>query len=129
MNPDDEQRHAHDIALRVFAVVSTKWALRVLEEIDSGRHRFRELHRAVQGISFKMLTQTLRDLENHGLITRFDHHTPNPHVDYTLTTPGTELLTTVHTLCTWSRTHLDHLLATPAHRPEPTDQPDVIGPR
>ncbi|MFF3573159.1 winged helix-turn-helix transcriptional regulator [Nocardia jiangxiensis] len=117
MNPDDEQqRRARDIAVRVFAVVSTKWGLRVLEEVGDGRHRFRELHRAIEGISFKMLTQTLRELENHGLISRFDHHTANPHVDYTLTEAGIGLVETVHGLCTWSRTHLDRLLDTPAYQ-------------
>lgn len=117
MIPDDEdQRRARDIAVRVFGAVSTKWGLRVLEEVGSGRSRFRELHRALEGISFKMLTQTLRELENHGLISRFDHHTANPHVDYTLTEAGIGLVETVHGMCTWSRTHLDRLIDTPAHR-------------
>ncbi|WP_225729326.1 MULTISPECIES: helix-turn-helix domain-containing protein [unclassified Nocardia] len=112
----EEERLGQDVALRVFAAVSTKWGLRVLEEVAAGRHRFRELHRAVDGISYKMLTQTLRELESHGLLTRFDHHTANPRVDYTLTAAGAGLVETVHTLCVWSRTHLDQLLTAPAHR-------------
>ncbi|AHH16846.1 putative transcriptional regulator, HxlR family [Nocardia nova SH22a] len=113
-----DERQARDIALRVFAAVSTKWGLRVLEEIGPGR-RFRELHRAVDGISHKMLTQTLRDLENHGLITRYDHGTANPHVDYTLTSAGRDLVDTVYGMCEWSRSYLDRLAEAPAHRTEP----------
>ncbi|MQY28404.1 winged helix-turn-helix transcriptional regulator [Nocardia aurantia] len=112
------ERAARAIALRVFAAVSTKWGLRVLEEIAGGRTRFRELHRAIDGISFRMLTLTLRELEHNGVLTRYDHHTANPRVDYALTEAGTQLLATVHGLCGWSRTHLDSLLTAPAHRPE-----------
>ncbi|MFI6215248.1 winged helix-turn-helix transcriptional regulator [Nocardia brasiliensis] len=113
----DEAELARDVARRVFAAVSTKWSLRVLEEVGAGRYRFRELHRAVEGISYKMLTQTLRELEKHGLLSRFDHHSANPRVDYSLTPAGAELVATIHALCGWSRTHLDELLTAPAHRP------------
>ncbi|MEV6279971.1 helix-turn-helix domain-containing protein [Nocardia sp. NPDC051832] len=113
-NHEDEQ--ARDIALRVFAVVSTRWGLRVLEEVQSGHRRFRELHRAIEGISHKMLTQTLRALETHGLIARYDHRTANPRVDYWLTAAGTQLLATIYGLCEWSKAHLDGLLDAPAHR-------------
>lgn len=123
LGEDDEERHARDIALRVFAAVSTKWGLRVLEEIGAGRNRFRELHRAVDGISYKMLTRTLRDLENHGLIARYDHGTANPRVDYSLTEAGARLVDTIHTLCDWSRTHLDSLFDAPANRAGPRTSP------
>ncbi|WP_280506276.1 winged helix-turn-helix transcriptional regulator [Nocardia farcinica] len=77
----------------------------------------------VDGISYKMLTQTLRDLENHGLVDRHDHATANPRVDYTLTEAGTRLVTAIHTRCGWSRTHLDHLLGAPAHSDRPATAP------
>ncbi|WP_431937740.1 winged helix-turn-helix transcriptional regulator [Nocardia grenadensis] len=48
------------------------WGLRVLEEIDAGHHRFRELHRPVAGISHTMLAKTLRELEHHGLKSRYE---------------------------------------------------------
>ncbi|KAA8880457.1 helix-turn-helix transcriptional regulator [Nocardia colli] len=117
MHDDDEQR-ARQIALGVFAMVSTKWGLQVLTEVGTGR-RFRELHRAVDGISYKMLTHTLRELENHGLITRFDYGTANPRVEYSRTDAGTSLVHTVHSLCEWSRSHLDRLLDAPAYRTGP----------
>ncbi|WP_439030189.1 winged helix-turn-helix transcriptional regulator [Gordonia terrae] len=105
-----EQR-ARELARSVFAVVSTKWGLTVLEEMLQRPRRFRELKRSIGTISDKVLTQTLRDLEAHGLVHRDDHRSANPRVDYTLTDAGRDLVTTVHGLCDWSRSHLDDLLA------------------
>ncbi|OUC80708.1 winged helix-turn-helix transcriptional regulator [Gordonia lacunae] len=105
---------ARQLARSVFAVVSTKWGLTVLEEVGRRPRRFRELRRSIGTVSDKVLTQTLRDLEAHGLIHRHDHRSANPRVDYTLTDAGRDLVTTVHGLCDWSRAHLDVLLDAPA---------------
>ncbi|PKZ62867.1 transcriptional regulator [Gordonia terrae] len=107
------EEQAREVARSVFAVVSTKWGLTVLEEIRQGPRRFRELKRSIGTISDKVLTQTLRDLEAHGLIHRHDHRSANPRVDYTLTDAGRDLVATVHGLCDWSRAHLDDLLEAP----------------
>ncbi|MDR7168001.1 DNA-binding HxlR family transcriptional regulator [Nocardia kruczakiae] len=48
--------------------------------------------------------------EQAAAVARYDHHTPNPRVDYSLTPAGRDLLATVHQLCTWSRAHLRELL-------------------
>ncbi|RDI56024.1 winged helix-turn-helix transcriptional regulator [Nocardia mexicana] len=114
---DGDEQTSRGIAWQALGVVSTKWGLRILEEIHGGHHRFRELHRAVDGISYKMLTQTLRELETHALVSRYDHRTANPRVDYHLTEAGTALVHTIHELCTWSRTHLNDLLTAPIHHP------------
>ncbi|WP_280339620.1 winged helix-turn-helix transcriptional regulator [Nocardia neocaledoniensis] len=111
----DRQTQAAAVARRIFATLSTKWALTVIEAIGLGERRFAELHRSVDGISYKMLTQTLRGLEADGIVARHDHQSANPRVDYSLTAAGIDLLTTVHALCAWSRTHLEALLeANPA---------------
>jgi len=107
------EERAHQLARSVFAVVSTKWGLTVLEEVGRRPRRFRELRRSIGTVSDKVLTQTLRDLEAHGLIHRHDHRSANPRVDYTLTDAGRDLVTTVHGLCAWSRAHLDDLLGAP----------------
>ncbi|MFE0752122.1 winged helix-turn-helix transcriptional regulator [Gordonia sp. NPDC058843] len=104
---------ARQLARSVFAVVSTKWGLTVLEEVGRRPRRFRELRRSIGTVSDKVLTQTLRDLEAHGLVHRHDHRSANPRVDYTLTDAGRDLVTTVHGLCDWSRAHLDDLLDAP----------------
>lgn len=107
----EQQAQAAGVARRVFATLSTKWALTVIEAIGTRERRFAELHRSVDGISYKMLTQTLRGLEADGIVARQDHRTANPRVDYSLTPAGIDLLTTVHELCSWSRAHLKSLVA------------------
>ncbi|MFE7740965.1 winged helix-turn-helix transcriptional regulator [Nocardia sp. NPDC057455] len=107
---ESEQRRAEAVARRVFAALSTKWALRVLEEIGDHERRFGELHRSIEAISHKMLTETLRSLEREGLVARRDHHTANPRVEYSLTLAGEELLRLVHGMCAWSRAHLAGLM-------------------
>ncbi|MFI2284900.1 winged helix-turn-helix transcriptional regulator [Nocardia beijingensis] len=105
-----EEQQARAVALRVFAALSTKWALRVLEQIGDGERRFGELHRSMDGISYKMLAETLRALEREGLVARRDHRTANPRVEYSLTAAGGELLRLVHGMCAWSRAHLAELM-------------------
>ncbi|GAB2712258.1 hypothetical protein GCM10027089_40110 [Nocardia thraciensis] len=113
-----------------------------MEEIHDGRHRFHELHRAVEGISYKVLTRTLREPEYHALVSRYDHHTANPRVDNRLTEAGTALVETIHELCGWSRTHLNdcspHRSTAPAtdpgldltrDRPGRRSRPYVLPPR
>ncbi|MFD8246806.1 winged helix-turn-helix transcriptional regulator [Nocardia sp. NPDC059691] len=107
---ETEEQQARALARRVFAALSTKWALRVLEEIGDGERRFGELHRSIEGVSYKMLTETLRSLEREGLVARRDHHTANPRVEYSLTPAGDELLRLVHGMCAWSRAHLAELM-------------------
>ena len=72
--------------------VADKWTLLVLEELeDHGTCRFTELSRRVPGISQKMLTQTLRQMERDGLVHRTVHAVVPPKVEYRLTTLGRSL--------------------------------------
>jgi DNA-binding HxlR family transcriptional regulator len=72
--------------------VADKWTLLVLEELeDHGTCRFTELGRLVPGISQKMLTQTLRQMERDGLVHRTVHAVVPPKVEYCLTTLGHSL--------------------------------------
>jgi DNA-binding HxlR family transcriptional regulator len=64
--------------------------------------RFNELRRAIEGISQKMLTTTLRNLERDGFVTRTVYPTIPPRVEYTLTALGRELLAPVHALAQWA---------------------------
>jgi DNA-binding HxlR family transcriptional regulator len=105
-----EQELAYAVARQVFATLSTKWGLRVVEAIGDEVVRFAELHRRVDGISHKMLTQTLRALERDALLSRRDFRQPNPHVEYRLSPAGRDLLDTVYRMCVWSRANLDELL-------------------
>ena len=67
--------------------------------------------RAIEGISQKALTRTLRELERSGLVERHDHREVPPRVDYVLTDTGTSLVSVLGTLCEWSVAHMDDVAA------------------
>lgn len=87
----------------ILARVGDKWTVLVVEILGRGPTRFSELRRLVGGISQKMLTTTLRQLERDGMVTRTVHATVPPRVDYELTPLGRELLVPVHALADWAR--------------------------
>ncbi|MGC7099583.1 winged helix-turn-helix transcriptional regulator [Amycolatopsis lurida] len=76
-----------------------------------GTLRFNELHAAAEGISHKMLTQTLRGLERDGVVRRRVHPTVPPRVDYSLTEAGQALRGTINGLCGWTRRYLEQIEA------------------
>lgn len=85
--------------------VADKWTLNVIEELHSGQLRFSQLQARVPGISQKMLTKTLRQLERDGLVTRYVHATVPPRVDYTLTPLGESLSEAVCGIWLWAEKH------------------------
>ena len=88
----------------LLARLGDKWSLLVLvalSESTSGRSRFSELMRAVDGISQRMLTTTLRHLERDGIVTRRVFPEVPPRVEYTLTQRGRGLLVPVKSLIAW----------------------------
>ena len=91
--------------------LADKWSLLVVELLGDGSHRFSELRRQIDGISQRMLTLTLRNLERDGLLTRTVHAVVPPRVDYELTSLGTTLLEAVTPLVAWARTNRDDVAA------------------
>ncbi|GAA2788163.1 winged helix-turn-helix transcriptional regulator [Kitasatospora aburaviensis] len=89
--------------------IGDKWSVLVVVELAQGVRRFRELQRAVPGISQRMLTLTVRRLERDGLLTRTVHPTVPPQVDYELTPIGHSLTHLVKALADWSAQHRDAL--------------------
>ena len=72
--------------------VTSKWGVLVLLALTSEPQlRWGELRRTIEGVSEKMLAQTLRTLEGDGLVLRVAHPVIPPHVEYSLTPPGREL--------------------------------------
>jgi DNA-binding HxlR family transcriptional regulator len=71
-----------------FEHATGRWGALVLGALAAGPLRFRALRRAVDGVSDRMLAQTLQQLERDGLIHREDHGTNPPRVEYSLTPPG-----------------------------------------
>lgn len=87
--------------------VADKWTLLVIEELDGGGElRFTQLRGRVGGVSQKMLTKTLRQLERDGLVTRRVHPVVPPRVDYALTPLGRSLGEAVCGLWTWVEKHM-----------------------
>jgi DNA-binding HxlR family transcriptional regulator len=82
--------------------VGDKWSVLVIVELASGPRRFRELQRAIDGISQRMLTLTVRRLERDGLVRRTVYPTVPAQVDYRLTGTGASLTHLVKALADWS---------------------------
>ncbi len=100
-------RHDHpDCGIRdVLDRIGDKWSVLVIVELASGPRRFRELQRAVEGISQRMLTLTVRRLERDGLVRRTVYPTVPAQVDYRLTETGAGLTHLVKALADWSLAH------------------------
>ncbi len=87
--------------------IADKWTTLVIGILASSETvRFTELRRAIEGISQKMLTQTLRDLERDGLVTRTVFAVVPPRVEYALTPLGRTLGEPLNALHVWASEHM-----------------------
>lgn len=91
--------------------IADKWTVLVVILLENDVKRFSQLRREIEGISQKMLTQTLRGLERDGLVTRKVYATVPPHVEYTLTPLGHTLKDLLHSIKTWSEANIDAVLS------------------
>ena len=100
------QAHREDPGIRaVHDRLGDKWSLLVIVELTHGPLRFRQLQRAVGGISQRMLTLTVRRLERDGLVRRTVYPTVPTQVDYRLTEMGASLTRLLKALADWSLAH------------------------
>ncbi|WP_329372466.1 helix-turn-helix transcriptional regulator [Streptomyces sp. NBC_00669] len=106
---DADVTRAHSLAREIFSGIANKWTLLVVTILGERTLRFTQLRGEVEGISHKMLTQTLRGLERDGLVERTVHPTVPPRVEYALTDAGQALRATVYGMCAWTRLHLEHI--------------------
>jgi DNA-binding HxlR family transcriptional regulator len=90
--------------------IGDTWSVLIVGSLAGGSRRYTELARRIEGISPKMLTQTLRALERDGLISRTVHAVVPPRVDYALTPLGHSLLDLVAALEAWAAGHIDDVL-------------------
>lgn len=104
----------------VFDRVGERWTGLVLLALGQETLRFNELRRRIEGISQKMLTQTLRGLERDGLVARAAYPTVPVTVEYRLTPLGHSLGQAMDVLRTWAYTHIDDMRAA-REAFEPTD--------
>ncbi|MFC8364427.1 winged helix-turn-helix transcriptional regulator [Streptomyces griseorubiginosus] len=86
----------------VLTLIGDKWSVQVLVALSGGPQRFTELERALDGISRRMLTLCLRNLQRHGLITRAVHPDSPPRVEYATTSLIDEIREPLKDLAAWA---------------------------
>lgn len=95
----------------ILSHLTNRWGTLVMVALATGPHRFAELRRKVGGVSERMLSQTLKDLEADGFVLRTAHRVVPPHVDYELTPLGVEAAAHVVALVGWIEGALPRILA------------------
>ncbi|GLI05434.1 transcriptional regulator [Paenibacillus tyrfis] len=89
-------------------VIGGKWKVVILCYLTKGTRRTGQLKRLMPGITQKMLTQQLRELENDGVIRRVIYNHIPPRVEYSLTEYGLTLSDILDSLCKWGERHIDN---------------------
>jgi DNA-binding HxlR family transcriptional regulator len=105
--------------------VADKWSLLTIALLERKTMRFSELQRQIDGVSQRMLTVTLRQLERDGLVTRTVYPVVPPRVEYTLTDLGCTLLTTIQSLVSWTEEHQTEIAAARARYDARAAEPAV----
>jgi DNA-binding HxlR family transcriptional regulator len=90
--------------------IADKWTVLIVGQLSTGVHRFGELRRVIDGISPKILTQKLRELERDGLITRKVYASIPPKVEYSLTPLGQTLIGLLDAIRIWAESHIETVL-------------------
>ncbi|MFF5034328.1 winged helix-turn-helix transcriptional regulator [Nocardia salmonicida] len=89
--------------------IAGKWTILVVDALLDGTQRYTDLSRRIEGVSQKMLTQTLRGLEADGFVTRTAYPTIPPRVEYALTGLGRSLAEPITALRQWTETHINEI--------------------
>ena len=89
--------------------IADKWTVLILGLLGGGPRRFSGLQRGIDGISQKMLTQTLRELERDGLVSRTVYPEVPPHVEYDLTALGRTLSEPITAVSRWAQEHISEV--------------------
>ena len=108
--PRFDCQNARCPARMLLAKIADKWAVLILAVLLERTARFNEIRRRVQGVSQKMLTQTLRDLERCGLVSRAIFPEVPPRVEYSLTPLGRSLVEVLETVTGWAEANTRQVL-------------------
>lgn len=106
MPPCPDVFSARCLSRRALDLIADTWSVLVLGALLERTHRHSELRRRIEGISQKMLTQTLRNLEHSGLVSREIYPEVPPRVEYSLTPLGETLREPIGALCAWAQNHI-----------------------
>ncbi len=108
--PEETDPKVEALVNEIIGRVADKWTMLILEELnEKGVMRFSEIGRAVEGISQKMLTQTLRYMERDGLVSRTVYPVVPPKVEYALTELGESLGRAFCGVWLWAERHRDEI--------------------
>jgi len=102
---DAQEALVRDVLVRV----ADKWTLLIIEALEEGELRFSRLRERIDGVSQKMLTQTLRQLERDGLVSRTVYPEVPPRVDYCLTSLGRQLGVALCGVWQWASQHAEEV--------------------
>ena len=102
---------SHCPTRQVLDCIADKWTVLIIRRLSNGTLRFAELRRAVDGISQKVLTNTLRRLERDGMVTRRIYASVPPKVEYSMTSLGRSLCGLVEGICGWAEANIEHVQA------------------
>jgi DNA-binding HxlR family transcriptional regulator len=94
---------------QVLDCIADKWTVLIIRRLSNGTLRFAQLRRAVDGISQKVLTNTLRSLERDGMVTRRIYASVPPKVEYSLTSLGRSLCGLVEGICGWAEANIEQV--------------------
>ena len=97
------------LSRQVLALIADQWTPLVIYALEEGTMRFGQLLKRIDGISKKMLTQTLRAMERNGLVKRVVYPVVPPVVEYSLTPLGQTLIEAVKALKVWAYEHLQEV--------------------
>jgi DNA-binding HxlR family transcriptional regulator len=101
--------NSHCPTRQVLDRIADKWSILIIRRLANGTMRFAQLRRSIDGISQKVLTNTLRGLERDGIITRRVYASVPPKVEYTLTEFGRSLSGFVAGICDWAEANIEHI--------------------
>lgn len=97
------------LSREVLDLIADKWTALIFALLEKQPVRFNEIHRAIEGISHKMLTQTLRRLEQKGIVERKVTPTNPPAVEYSLSPLGSTLIPLMAALRQWAEEHIEEV--------------------
>ncbi len=107
--PEPNIFRANCLSRQVLALIADQWTPLVMYALEDGTTRFGQLLKRIDGISKKMLTQTLRAMERNGLVRRVVYPVVPPVVEYSLTPLGQTLIEPMHALRIWAYGHLQEV--------------------
>lgn len=102
IHPNQSILDAQPYLRQTLEIISDKWATSVIYVLSLGTKRYSELQSDIGGVSRRMLTRTLRNLERDGIVQRTEYDEQPPRVEYSLSSLGESLVEPLRGICQWA---------------------------